>query len=61
MKKQLAEDMIAFIGPIREKTELIRNDQAYLRQVMEMGAEKARASAAATMAEVRAHMGLNYY
>jgi tryptophanyl-tRNA synthetase len=61
MKKQLAEDMIAFIGPIREKAEDIRNDQAYLRRVMELGAEKARASASATMDLVRKHMGLNYY
>lgn len=61
MKKQLAEDMVAFIGPIRAKAEAIRNDHAYLRRVMEMGAEKARASAVATMALVREHMGLNYY
>jgi tryptophanyl-tRNA synthetase len=61
MKKQLAEDMIAFIVPIREKAEAIRNDHSYLRQVMEKGAEKARASSGATMKLVREHMGLNYY
>lgn len=61
MKKQLAEDMIGFIAPIREKAEAIRNDHVYLRQVMEMGAEKARRSARETMALVRQHMGLNYY
>jgi tryptophanyl-tRNA synthetase len=26
MKKQLAEDMVNFIGPIREKSDSIRND-----------------------------------
>ncbi|MFM1857239.1 MAG: tryptophan--tRNA ligase [Bacteroidota bacterium] len=61
LKKQLAEDMIRFISPIREKAEDIRNNPIYLRQVMEAGAEKARASACATMTEVRSAMGLNYY
>ena len=48
MKKQLAEDMVAFITPIREKADSIRNDGAYLKKVMEQGAEKARQSARAT-------------
>ncbi|NDE78884.1 MAG: tryptophan--tRNA ligase [Chitinophagaceae bacterium] len=61
LKKQLAEDMIRFISPIREKAEGIRNNAVYLRQVMEAGAEKARASARATMTKVRSAMGLNYY
>ena len=61
MKKQLAEDMIAFIAPIREKAEAIRNDDAYLKQVMENGAEKAGKSAAATMEIVRSATGLKYY
>lgn len=61
MKKQLAEDMIAFIKPIRDKAESIRNDEKYLKEVMEKGAAKARKSAAATMSRVRQSMGLNYY
>ena len=61
VKKQLAEDIIAFINPIREKATDIFNDEKYLRHVMEAGAEKARKSAAATMKEVRSAMGLNYY
>ena len=61
MKKQLAEDMVRFITPIREKAEAIRNDATYLKKVMEQGAEKARASAHATMSLVRESMGLNYY
>jgi tryptophanyl-tRNA synthetase len=60
LKKQLAEDMVKFIAPIREKAETIRNDKKYLNEVMELGAEKARKSAAATMEMVRAAMGLNY-
>ncbi|MCF1714372.1 tryptophan--tRNA ligase [Flavihumibacter sp. RY-1] len=61
MKKQLAEDMIQFVAPIREKAESIRQDQAYLKRIMEMGAEKARISAAATMEKVREAIGLKYY
>lgn len=61
MKKQLAEDMVKFISPIREKAESIRADKAYLKEVMEKGAAKARASAQATMSLVREAMGLNYY
>ena len=61
LKKQLAEDMVAFVTPIREKAEAIRQDQAYLRRIMEMGAEKARLSAAATMEKVRDALGLKYY
>ncbi|MFM1984485.1 MAG: hypothetical protein RL723_920, partial [Actinomycetota bacterium] len=29
LKKQLAEDMVTFISPIREKAENIRNDKKY--------------------------------
>lgn len=61
MKKQLAEDMVRFIAPIRERSEEIRNDEAYLRKVMELGAEKARTSARVTMEKVRLVMGLKYY
>jgi tryptophanyl-tRNA synthetase len=61
MKKQLAEDMVSFIAPIRAKAEAIRADKTYLKEVMEKGAEKARQSARATMGKVREAMGLNYY
>jgi len=61
MKKQLSEDMIGFIAPIREKTNAILGDEKYLKDVMEMGAEKARKSAQTTMKLVREAMGLNYY
>ena len=61
MKKQLAEDMIRLISPIREKAEAIRNDQKHLAEIMEKGAEKARKSARETMSLVRESMGLKYY
>jgi tryptophanyl-tRNA synthetase len=61
MKKELAEAMVAFLAPIREKAEAIRNDEPYLRRVMEQGAEKARASARVTLTLAREAIGLIYY
>jgi tryptophanyl-tRNA synthetase len=61
MKKQLAEDMVQFISPIREKAKDILANEAYLKQVMEQGAEKARRSAATTIQLAREAMGLNYF
>jgi tryptophanyl-tRNA synthetase len=61
MKKNLAEDMVKFITPIREKAEAIRNNPKYLKEVMEKGAEKALKSAKATMELVREAIGLNYF
>lgn len=61
MKKQLAEDMVRFIAPVREKAESIRTNETYLKDVMEKGAAKARASAQETMLLVRDAMGLRYY
>ncbi len=61
MKKQLGEDMVNFIAPIREKAEAIRTDEKYLKEIMEKGAEKARKSARETIELVRSAIGLNYY
>ncbi len=61
LKKQLGEDMVNFIAPIREKADAIRNNEQYLKEVMEKGAEKARKSAKATMELVRSSIGLNYF
>jgi tryptophanyl-tRNA synthetase len=60
MKKELAEGMVAFIAPIREKAGAIRNDKGYLRRVMEEGAEKARASARVTLRLAKEAIGLIY-
>jgi len=61
MKKELSDDMVKFIVPIREKAEMIRQDEKYLQRVMEEGAAKARASAQATIQLVKEAMGLQYY
>jgi tryptophanyl-tRNA synthetase len=57
LKKKLAEDIIHFTTPIREKINAIAADDAYLRKVAEMGKEKAHASASRTVREVREIIG----
>lgn len=61
MKKQLAEDMVAFIKPIRERTIELQNDEAKLQRILKNGAEKARESAAKTIDGARKKIGINYY
>jgi len=57
LKKQLAEDIIAFTTPFRERIIDIYNDDAYLKNVVRQGAEKARESASKTLREVREIIG----
>jgi len=61
MKEQLADDMIRFITPVREKANAIYNDEDYLKQIMAKGAAKARASAQSTLELVKRAMGLDYF
>ena len=58
LKKQLAEDIIATVAPIRERIEEIRSNDKYLHEVTAMGAEKARRSAQQTIDAVREIMGI---
>ena len=57
MKKQLAEDIISYTSPIRERIIDILENDAYLAKVARMGAEKARESASKTLAEVKEVVG----
>jgi tryptophanyl-tRNA synthetase len=57
MKKQLAEDMIRFITPIREKAADLQANPDLLNKIIRQGAEKARASAAQTLTLVRKAIG----
>ncbi|MGN6400878.1 MAG: tryptophan--tRNA ligase [Flavisolibacter sp.] len=61
MKKQLAEDMVNFIKPIREKATAIRNDESFLKKVLKEGTEKARASTTKTIEATRELTGLKYF
>ncbi|MFC2101836.1 tryptophan--tRNA ligase [Bacteroidota bacterium] len=57
LKKQLAEDIIAYTSPFREKIDALKNDDVYLAKVAKTGAEKARESASKTIREVREIIG----
>jgi len=57
LKKQLAEDIIAFVQPFSEKIKELSSADDYIRKVMDMGAEKARTHAQKTMREVREIIG----
>lgn len=61
LKKQLAEDIVAFTQPIRERILEISADEAYISKVAKMGAEKARESAAKTIKEVREIIGFRSF
>ncbi|WP_143307777.1 tryptophan--tRNA ligase [Chitinophaga vietnamensis] len=61
MKKQLGEDMVKFITPIREKAAALQQDKDFLRKIMKAGAEKARANAAQTLQQAQKLIGINYY
>jgi tryptophanyl-tRNA synthetase len=56
-KKQLAEDMVRFIAPLREKARSLQQDPAQIDRILAEGAAKARKSAAATLSLVREAMG----
>ncbi len=61
LKKQLAEDMIVFTEPIRQRILDLAADEAYISKVARMGAEKARESAAKTIREVREIIGFRHF
>jgi tryptophanyl-tRNA synthetase len=57
MKAQLAEDVILFTEPFRERIAELNADNDYLRKIAAKGAEKARESASKTVKEVREIIG----
>lgn len=61
MKKQLAEDIIAFTAPLRERIIELSNDDEYINRVARTGAEKARESASKTIREVREIIGFRHF
>ncbi len=61
MKKQLAEDVISFTAPFRDKIIDLEKDEDYLRKVTQIGAEKARESAVKTIKEVRNIIGIRKF
>jgi len=61
MKKQLAQDIIDFTDPLRERIKAIYTDEQYLKKVVAMGRDKARASAAKTVRDVRNIIGIKAF
>lgn len=61
LKKQLAEDIINFAAPIRERIIAIENDSEYLHKVTHEGAEKARANALKTINAIREIVGFKKF
>ena len=57
-KGAVAEEVAAFLAPVRERYEEIRPDEGAIEAALEAGAEKARAIAAPTLAEVRSAVGV---
>jgi tryptophanyl-tRNA synthetase len=61
LKKQLAEDIIRFTSPLRERILELSANEAYLSKVVKMGAEKAHESGAKTVKEVREIIGFRKF
>lgn len=61
LKKQLAEDMVNYIAPIRQRAKDIRANEAELNIILKVGAQKAAESADKTISAVREAIGLKYF
>jgi tryptophanyl-tRNA synthetase len=59
LKKQLAEDIIRFTAPLKEKIVDLEADEGMLKRIATEGAEKARISAKETINGVKELMGLS--
>jgi tryptophanyl-tRNA synthetase len=57
-KKAVAEAVVELLAPVRERYAELRPDEAALEATLAAGAEKARAIAAPTLADVRDRMGI---
>jgi tryptophanyl-tRNA synthetase len=57
-KSAVADEVVTYLAPVRERYEELRPDQATLEAALAQGAEKARAIAADTLADVRDAMGV---
>ncbi len=61
MKKQLAEDMVAFLSPIRDKIVQLSADEKKVYEILGDGGSKARASASQTLKNVREIIGIKSF
>ncbi|MBN1975509.1 MAG: tryptophan--tRNA ligase [Sedimentisphaerales bacterium] len=59
-KKRLAELLIEYFEPYRQKRAELANNKDYVKEVLAKGAQRARAIASQTLAKARKAIGLNY-
>jgi tryptophanyl-tRNA synthetase len=57
-KVAVGDEVAAWLAPVRERYEELRGDEAALEGMLEAGADKARAIASGTLADVRRAMGV---
>jgi tryptophanyl-tRNA synthetase len=57
-KAAVADAVVSYLAPVRERYNELRPDEARIESVLEEGAERARAIASPTMEDVRARMGI---
>jgi tryptophanyl-tRNA synthetase len=57
-KSAVADEIVTYLAPVRERYDELRPDQTTLEVALAQGAEKARAIAADTLADVRDAMGV---
>jgi tryptophanyl-tRNA synthetase len=57
-KSAVAEGVVDYLAPVRERYGELRADEAELERILALGADKARAIAADTVADVREAMGV---
>jgi tryptophanyl-tRNA synthetase len=57
-KRAVAEAVVDYLAPVRARYSELRDDEAGLERTLEAGAEKARAIASQTVADVRDRMGI---
>ena len=57
----MAEDVIRFVEPLKEKIEDLHKNEDYLNKVLQQGAEKAKESAGKTIHDVREIIGFKTF
>jgi tryptophanyl-tRNA synthetase len=58
LKAAVAAAVVDYLAPVRERYEQLRGEEAALESILEDGAARAQAIAAATLADVRERMGV---
>jgi tryptophanyl-tRNA synthetase len=57
-KQAVADAVVEYLAPVRDRYDELRADEGKLEEILEAGAEKARAITAPTLADVREAMGV---